>query len=94
MVNLIDGLEDKPWPKTKTEREAYMMEAILDGECAIDRLAQMVGTDDFTGLAADAMYAFEQATRDGEPDPGEWDNVRTLAQNALGSSIYGKSENH
>ena len=34
------------WPKTLKEREAFIMSAIVEGEAAIDRLAQMVGTGD------------------------------------------------
>ncbi len=68
------------WPRNLQEREAFMMSAIVEGEAAIDRLAQMVGTDDFTGLAADAMAAFEVATRDGEPEADEWARVVELAE--------------
>ncbi len=73
-------MEPKNWPVTLPEREAFIMSAIVEGEAAIDRLSQMVGTDDFTGLAAEAMSAFEAATRNGEPEPDEWERVVELAE--------------
>ncbi len=79
-------METETWPKTKAEREHFLASAIIEGEAAIDRLAQMVGTDDFTGTAADMMAAFETATRDGEPDVDEWDAVVELANQYIRES--------
>ena len=79
----VDMKTKETWPTTLTDRQNAIASAIIEGEAAIDRLCQIVGTDDFTGDAADMLYKFEQATRDGEPEADEWAAVIALAEKVI-----------
>ena len=76
---------DEMREESRAERELHAMSAIVEGECSLDRLAQMFDWDGFEFPADDILASALRA--ESEEDPGDYEAVRGMASEFIEDAI-------